>query len=47
MGISNEEFSKFLRDNKEKIDRITPKNPSLDAEDLNDEDIDSFEHVDV
>lgn len=36
MGISNEEFNKFLSDNKEKIDRITPKNPPLDAEDLED-----------
>ena len=25
LGISNEEFNKFLSDNKEKIDRITLK----------------------
>lgn len=36
MGISNKEFNKFLSDNKEKIDRITPKNPPLDAEDITD-----------
>ena len=36
MGISNEEFNKFLRDNKDKIDRITPKNPPLDDEDMDD-----------
>jgi len=51
MDISNEEFNKFLSDNKEKIDRITPKNPPLDDEDIADiesmkEDLrESFEEV--
>lgn len=51
MGISNEEFNKFLSDNKEKIDRITPKNPPLGAGDIADietmkEDLrESFEEV--